>query len=186
MVQHISTIRRLACCAFVALAAFAVTAEASAKAKKKAHHPPPPAAQGEPVSMVGMVAAHNRAREAVGVPDLQWSAPLAQTAQGWADHLRGEHCAMRHSGTQGIGENLAWAGGQHLSASQVVGMWVDERHAFNLASNECASGAVCGHYTQVVWKNTKLVGCGIASCGNSEIWVCNYSPPGNYIGERPY
>ena len=65
-------------------------------------------------------------------------------------------------------------------------MWVDERRAFNAGYNACASGAVCGHYTQVVWKNTKLVGCGIASCGNSEIWVCNYSPPGNYVGERPY
>jgi hypothetical protein len=65
-------------------------------------------------------------------------------------------------------------------------MWVQEARSFNPASGGCAPGAVCGHYTQVVWRSTHLVGCGMVSCGGSEVWVCNYSPAGNYVGERPY
>jgi pathogenesis-related protein 1 len=30
------------------------------------------------------------------------------------------------------------------------------------------------------------VGCGVARSGRTEVWVCNYDPPGNYVGERPY
>jgi PadR family transcriptional regulator len=45
---------------------------------------------------------------------------------------------------------------------------------------------VCGHYTQIVWSNTREVGCGVARDSNREVWVCNYNPPGNWIGERPY
>ncbi|MDB5392837.1 MAG: hypothetical protein JWM91_343 [Rhodospirillales bacterium] len=169
----------------------AMTPSGVATSKTPHHRSPasraaPPAAEGEPAGMAGMLAAHNRARRVVGVPDLQWSGRLAQTAQGWAEHLRGERCAMRHSGAGGIGENLAWAGGQHLSPADVVAMWLREGRAFNPDNGACDAGAVCGHYTQVVWRNTKLVGCGMSSCGNSEIWVCNYSPPGNYVGERPY
>jgi hypothetical protein len=72
----------------------------------------------------------------------------------------------------------------------VVDAWGNEKKDYDYANNSCQSGAVCGHYTQVVWRSTKLVGCGVASCsaGNSkaQVWVCQYSPPGNYVGERPY
>jgi hypothetical protein len=54
---------------------------------------------------------------------------------------------------------------------------------------------VCGHYTQIVWKTTTRLGCGVALCDQNspfmgfpkwEFWVCNYAPPGNYNGQRPY
>jgi hypothetical protein len=45
---------------------------------------------------------------------------------------------------------------------------------------------VCGHYTQIVWRNTKSVGCAVARGKGVEVWVCNYDPPGNYAGQRPY
>jgi pathogenesis-related protein 1 len=146
----------------------------------------PAVAQPEPQRFAGTVAAHNQARQAVSVPPLQWSAELAVTAQRWADKLRESRCAMRHSGAAGLGENLAWASGQALSPGQVVGMWVGERRDYDATRNSCAPGKVCGHYTQVVWRSTTHVGCGMASCGNSEVWVCNYTPPGNYVGQRPH
>ncbi len=147
----------------------------------------PAAAQpAEPPRFAGMLAAHNQARQSVGVPPLRWSAELAATAQRWADRLRESRCAMRHSGAAGLGENLAWASGQSLTPAQVVAMWVGERRHSDAARNTCAPGQVCGHYTQVVWRGTTHVGCGMASCGNSEVWVCNYTPPGNVMGQRPY
>ena len=148
--------------------------------------PAPQHPETEPPQYAGMVAAHNRARHAVGVADLQWSAQLAAIAQKWANVLGGERCLMRHSGAQGIGENLAWAGGQHLTPEAVVQMWLGEARYFNPPSGTCAPGTVCGHYTQVVWRNTNFVGCGMVSCGPTEVWVCNYSPPGNYVGKRPF
>ncbi|MBN8890071.1 MAG: hypothetical protein J0H91_07225 [Rhodospirillales bacterium] len=153
-----------------------------------AHAAPPARGYGdpEPAQFAGMLAAHNRARRAVGVPDLHWSAEVAAIAQNWANRLRGANCAMQHSGTSGVGENLAWFGGAHASPADVVALWVGEARAYNPATGACAPGAVCGHYTQIVWRSTRFVGCGMASCGNSEIWVCSYSPPGNYVGHRPY
>ncbi|KAK5447892.1 hypothetical protein LTS15_009391 [Exophiala xenobiotica] len=51
-----------------------------------------------------------------------------------------------------------------------------------------------GHFTQIVWKSTTAVGCYTADCsatglqnvaGNVQPYftVCNYAPPGNFIGQ---
>ncbi len=106
-------------------------------------------------------------------------------ARRYAATLRGQGCAMRRGGTSGVGENLAWAGGQHLSPGEVVRMWVEEKRHYDAHADRCAPGKQCGHYTQVVWANAGRVGCGMARCDNSEIWVCNYAPPGNVVGRRP-
>ena len=135
----------------------------------------------------GMVAAHNSARRHYGVPALSWSNELAGTAQSWANHLKSSrNCQMQHSGGKGYGENLAWGSNMHLKSADVVRMWVDEAKDFNERSNTCRSGKVCGHFTQVVWKKSTKVGCAAAHCGRDEVWVCQYSPPGNWNGERPY
>ena len=41
-----------------------------------------------------------------------------------------------------------------------------------------------GHFTQVVWKSSTELGCGISVDSNNRIvGVCNYNPPGNYMGQ---
>ncbi|MSP02816.1 MAG: SCP-like extracellular [Acetobacteraceae bacterium] len=144
------------------------------------------AAAGEPARFAGMADAHNGVRRQVGAGDLQWSDHLAGTAQGWADRLGGENCAMRHSKTAGLGENPHADRGTRQTPADVVASWAREQRFFNPATNTCAPGEVCGHYTQVVWRNTRMVGCGITTCGNKEVWVCDYSPPGNYNRQRPF
>lgn len=145
----------------------------------------------EPPAMNGMTAAHNAARASVSppastpIPPLTWSGDIAAVAQAYA-----ENCVFQHSNNQ-YGENLyATTGGGNPQG--VVGSWVSEAKDYNYATNTC--NATCGHYTQVVWANSARLGCGMAVCnknspfggGTWEIWVCNYDPPGNYIGERPY
>lgn len=137
-------------------------------------------------AMKGMAEAHNVYRKKTGVPDLVWDDGVAKYAQQWADNLKSKGCSMEHRQPNKYGENLAWASGMALDSSKVVKMWYDEISDYNYAKNTCKAGKMCGHYTQVVWKNSKKVGCGMAKCGSTEIWVCNYDPPGNYIGQKPY
>jgi hypothetical protein len=145
----------------------------------------------EPATMNGMTAAHNMARANVNpsastpIPPLTWSSEVAAVAQAYA-----ENCVFKHS-SNSYGENLyATTGGG--SPQDVVGSWVSEVSDYNYGSNSCSG--VCGHYTQVVWANTLRLGCGTAQCtknspfggGSWEIWVCNYDPPGNWSGQKPY
>lgn len=133
-----------------------------------------------------MVAAHNEWRSRYAVPPLKWSPELAAKAQSWAIHLA-QSRELKHSpNTSKYGENLASATGQRLTPAGVVNMWGGEVNDYTYSSNRCAAGKMCGHYTQVVWRTTIQVGCGMARIGSSEVWVCNYNPPGNYVGQRPY
>ncbi|XWS52169.1 hypothetical protein CRYUN_Cryun11dG0043900 [Craigia yunnanensis] len=34
---------------------------------------------------------------------------------------------------------------------------------------------MCGHYTQIVWKNTRRIGCARVICDNGDVFMtCNY------------
>lgn len=160
------------------------------------------AGQGlDPAVQRDMVDAHNTWRMAVGTAPLVWSDDLADAAQQWADRLAADKgCKMEHSSSgsrQKTGENLYWASPlrwsdgrlelQKVSGSKVANAWGDEKSDYDEAGNRCASGKMCGHYTQVVWHTTKEVGCAMQQCPDkSQVWVCRYRPTGNWVGERPY
>ena len=130
-----------------------------------------------------ILAAHNAVRRAVGVPSLTWSVELAAFAQQWANELvaRGKFSHRRNSP---YGENLSEITGARTTPGEVVEQWVSESKNYRYGSNTCRG--VCGHYTQIVWRDTRRVGCAVAATARSEVWVCNYDPPGNWVGKRPY
>ncbi len=141
--------------------------------------------------MKGITEAHNKYRRKTGggLPELVWDKNMAAYAQKWANYLkRTNGCRMKHRRgsykKRRYGENLAWSGGGELEPDDVVGMWYREIKDYDYKTNTCSG--MCGHYTQVIWKTTKKLGCAMAKCGNDEVWVCNYSPPGNIVGRRPY
>jgi len=165
----------------------------------------PAAAQLTQAQRDATVASHNTARGNARpapfpiLPSVAWSSSVETTAQSWADN-----CAYGHSGTFGVGENLYASSGTPLppppTPADVVGAWVGEAAGYDYATNVC-SVPPCGHYTQVVWRESTLVGCGFRQCsvnspfGNGQdwyFWVCQYSPPGNVIPlghatpDRPY
>ena len=130
------------------------------------------------------LAAHNAARAKVGTPPLVWSDRLAASAQEWADHLIAVG-GFEHRPKSKYGENLFEMKGAQAKPAEVVERWTSESVYFDAKSNKCRGGA-CGHYTQVVWRATKELGCAVARRGAREVWVCEYDPPGNYVGQRPY
>jgi pathogenesis-related protein 1 len=130
-----------------------------------------------------MLAAHNAVRARIGIPPLTWSDKLAQHADTWAYVLLTRK-QFAHSPKPSYGENLFEIGGAAASPAQVVREWAAESRDYDYKFNKCRG--VCGHYTQVVWAATKEVGCAVARNSRLEIWVCNYDPPGNWIGKRPY
>lgn len=131
------------------------------------------------------IAAHNQARAAVGVGPVVWDPTVAAYAQSYANQRRAD-CRLVHSSGP-YGENIFWGSGKEWSGIEAVNSWVSEKQWYNYASNTCAAGRVCGHYTQVVWRNSVRIGCARVKCNNGAIFItCNYSPPGNYVGQRPY
>ncbi|KAK1402048.1 basic form of pathogenesis-related protein 1-like [Heracleum sosnowskyi] len=144
---------------------------------KASYHIDPPACQD-------FLDVHNKARAEVGVAPLKWNDAVAAYAQNYAVE-RAEDCKLQHS-DGAYGENIAEASWD-LSPIEAVKMWVDEKPFFDYSSNKC-NGGDCLHYTQVVWRNSVSVGCAKVQCRNNQWYfvTCNYDPPGNFIGERPY
>jgi pathogenesis-related protein 1 len=130
---------------------------------------------------------------------LSWSTSAEVIAKAWA-----EGCVYQHNGgrsADGIqrGENIAATapgGRADATPAYIVGLWAGEWPDYDYATNSCATGKVCGHYTQVVSRGTARVGCARARCTTNspfgasfptwDLFVCDYEPPGNYTGQRPY
>lgn len=145
-----------------------------------------------------IINAHNKFRSKFGLKGLTWSNELASYSQQWANTLKkNNNCQMRHRPNNNYGENLSWASAvswsdgkrtlQQITSADVVNDWGNEDRWYNYQRNSCQPGRQCGHYTQMVWKDTTQVGCAVAICKDlSQVWVCNYNPPGNFMGVRPY
>ncbi|XP_076862665.1 GLIPR1-like protein 1 [Brachyhypopomus gauderio] len=150
---------------------------------------------------------HNAGRSNVSPPAsnmryMTWDESLAITARAWARKCVYEHniylgeTGRVHPVFTTVGENI-WAGAPYstFSVKKAIEDWIAEYHFYEYHSLHCNN--VCGHYTQVVWADTYLVGCAVQACPNGvaktsfsstpgAIFVCNYAPGGNYHGHSPY
>lgn len=93
---------------------------------------------------------------------------------------------FNHSGGK-HGENIYKSGDTSLSDSdavlQATKLWYDEVSKYDY--NHPGFGMHTGHFTQVVWKNTKHMGIGVGRSDDA-VYVCgSYDPPGNYKGQFP-
>lgn len=139
-----------------------------------------------------VLAAQNRERAALGLEPLRWNEDLSVSAQGWADYLartgRFEHSPDKPVDPEG--ENL-WAGTKgYYSAEAMVDGWLVEKRHFRpgVFPHNSTTGQVedVGHYTQIVWRDSRAVGCALARSAEEDLLVCRYAQAGNWIGERPY
>jgi hypothetical protein len=152
----------------------------------------------EPAEMTGMLLEHNRARSSVPgtsdpPPPLKWDSCMQAGAAAHARKCRFAHASKSERG--GAGENI-YANGTpgRVTAEQVAQTWASERYVYQYPSGVC-TGNMCGHYTQMVWRDTRNLGCAVQVCnagnplpssGPWEFWVCRYDPAGNSRSELPY
>ncbi|CAJ1076986.1 cysteine-rich secretory protein 2-like [Xyrichtys novacula] len=121
--------------------------------------------------------------------EMAWSKEAAANAQRWA-----ETCAMAHSAegqrrisSSGCGENI-YMSDHKDSWSHAIQAWYNEFDNWQYGSGSI-NGKPVGHFTQVVWYRSNLVGCGVAHCPEASyhyFYVCQYCPPGNYQFTHPY
>ena len=138
-----------------------------------------------------------------GAKPLIWSDSLAEGAQSWA-----QNCKFSHTnGALGpYGDNIA-AGTGLFTAKAAVARFTGESctcfyiflsttfistvglmtHFYGL---DDPNRPVFNHLTQVIWKNTTEVGCGVGLCTNiipnkvTTLHVCLYNPVGNVVGQE--
>lgn len=148
---------------------------------------------------------HNRLRQLVatgrypGQPgaenmrEIIWDDELAARAQKWADNCQFRHDPHRTINRFTMGQNLAiiWStapldadDGDFPSRIQ---SWFNEVQKYSFGD---AWSPKTGHYSQLVWGETSLVGCGYAEYKDAskynKLYVCNYGPGGNVVGYNPY
>ncbi len=163
------------------------------------------AAQLSEAEKDALVIAHNEARSSItgarpAIPFVTWSAAVATSAQNWANQLKAQGCALTHSTGSGYGENLytvLYMGSGGKTPEGVVASWMGEEQYYNAETGHC-EGGVCGHFTQVVWRTTTQIGCGLVTCEGvklpqypdytfeQQVWVCQYSPSGSHTGQKAY
>ena len=145
-----------------------------------------------------IVALHNRYRAEVGVPAVKWSEAVQKSAGEWALHLaEDEGLRMVHAGRRSTyGENLSggpgvWSTdkGAYTALEFAVARFGQEKNNYKGAPVSVDSNFYkYGHYTQMVWRTTREIGCAVATRKDIRgyIAVCRYSPAGNMIGQKPY
>jgi pathogenesis-related protein 1 len=158
--------------------------------------PPAPAPTAEAQSWLDTQNAVRRAPQPPPpspLSQLTWSPAAAGVAEAWA-----AGCNYQHNPNRGErGENIAASAPPgRWQVSDAVAAWAGEASDYDYAKNTCATGKECGHYTQIVWANTLRTGCAHKLCtvnspfgsgaASWDFWVCDYEPPGNFIGQRPY
>ena len=130
-----------------------------------------------------MLTRHNYYRAQHQVGDVSRSSDIESIAQTYSDYLASidtmEHSSNTYNGDD-LGENLYWGPLSDTIGTAAVDLWYSEIDYYDFSSPGWNYDA--GHFTQVIWKGSQQIGCGVG-CGSSTYCyvTCNYYPAGNYL-----
>ena len=137
-----------------------------------------------------LVNTHNSLRAKHGVGKLIKDKKLEQFAQDTAyDSLNAETLKYGDIYKNGefLGINLYLGSGNARTGKYVAEYWYSENYNYSYSTGKSRNGSPVSHFTQLVWKNTKKIGCAVA-IGRWKIYsqsyyiCCYYSPGGNLSG----
>uniref|UniRef100_A0A1B6EFW3 SCP domain-containing protein n=2 Tax=Clastoptera arizonana TaxID=38151 RepID=A0A1B6EFW3_9HEMI len=134
--------------------------------------------------IVDVLEAHNQFRSLHGVETLQLQDDLTMESQAWADHLA-ETNTFEHSSSN-HGENIYKEPiFFERNGTTPVKFWYDEIQFYKFGK-EPDNWQKVGHFTQLIWADTRYVGVGIAENKYYRFIVCNYDPRGNIVNLTNY
>lgn len=136
-----------------------------------------------------LVGAHNQIRDAAAVRPTAWDAELAASADAYAAELAQSDKFAHSAGASrpGQGENL-WRGTRGgFTIERMVSDWGSEKRMFRAGRfpNVSTTGRWedVGHYTQIIWADTRRVGCAVRASRSYDYLVCRYAQSGNVYGQ---
>lgn len=175
-----------------ALCALVGAVSASAEARPAAQMTEIPHTQLPASEAERLLVLHNAERTRLGLSPLAWNPALARDAGDYAKVLlaRGQ---LQHSSAKdrkGTGENLWMGTAGAWNPNAMVEMFLDERRYFRAATfpdvSLTGNWSDVGHYTQIVWRESREVGCAIDTGKGLDVLVCRYYPAGNVMGKNPF
>ena len=130
-----------------------------------------------------MLTRHNHYRSQHQVGNLARLSAIETIAQTYSEYLASINSMMHSSNTyndEPLGENLYWGPLSSNIGTSAVDLWYEEIADYDFNNPGWKSGI--GHFTQVVWKGSEKLGCGVGCGSNNYCYVtCNYYPAGNYL-----
>ena len=132
-----------------------------------------------------ILSTHNYHRSRHQADDLKWNKEIQVIAQAYSEKIAPGHSLVHSSNKykgESLGENLYMSYGG-ISGEQASNSWYNEIDNYDFSSHSSSNGKATGHFTQLVWKDSKEIGCGAACDGTYCICCCNYYPAGNFIGK---
>jgi hypothetical protein len=117
-----------------------------------------------------------------------WSDTLAADAKAWAEQEATLNHSVHSPGAfKDYGENIAEYGAHGGGLIWMLEFWINEKNNYHGGPMPVGGGGFA-HYTQVVWRTTTEIGCGMATGSDLkyDYLVCRFLPMGNFIGQSPY
>ncbi|EFJ53194.1 hypothetical protein VOLCADRAFT_86230 [Volvox carteri f. nagariensis] len=147
---------------------------------------------------------HNLYRARHQAPPLRWNNNLAIAATAYAQQLADNDCALKHSGVRDAGENLlsqqSFPKPDNTCTLAARGWYAEVvNYDFDAAQPYYDNWPRnIGHFSQLVWKGTSTIGCGVGSAetpirigsktlaAGCKVVVCRYKAPGNWQSDMSF
>lgn len=132
------------------------------------------------------IQSHNEYRKLHHSQPLIYDATITKAAQTYADYLAKnglfQHGMLTDTKGRYMGQNLFAVWNASKNDSEIIKLavknWYKESKMYDYNNPKYSPNT--GHFTQLVWNSTNLIGIGIATINNQKIVVADYYPPGNY------
>ncbi len=125
-----------------------------------------------------------------------WSREIARGAQDWMNNCQFSHSPQGKYTYKGdsVGENVAYRGYTGTNSVSPFKFFVEEwfneikDYNGNVRKFTSTKGPAIGHFTQVIWSESSIIGCGFCRKKNGrmteEFWFASIQPQETILGNQ--
>lgn len=171
-----------------------LTLAGTAPARSPRYQDEPIAADRDDALMQDVILAmHNDERESLRLAPLAWDPVLAADAARYARTMARTGVfahSDRASRSMPSGENL-WMGSRGaFDYDAMIDSFLDEKRLLRRGGRMPDLSITgrwqdVGHYSQIIWRSTRRIGCALGEGADFDYLVCRYFPAGNVYGQGP-